>query len=160
MRWSGWPFVVVAVTTVYGQMISVYHYPSSALLILGASTSGAIITGLLWGRNKRVWCRFLCPVNGVFGVLAKLAPLHFRVDNAAWNRWNKPRGGMFLWVELPKGINASAILAQAVEQNVAFVPGAPFYCANADLSTLRLSFATADEGKIREGIGRLAKALG
>ena len=92
MRWSGWPFLVFAVTTIYGQMISVYHYPSSALLILGASTSAAIVTGLLWGRNKRVWCRFLCPVNGVFGVLAKLAPLHFRVDNAAWDRWNKPRG--------------------------------------------------------------------
>ena len=43
---------------------------------------------------------------------------------------------------------------------MAFVPGAPFYCANPDVRTLRLSFATADEARIREGIVRLAKALG
>jgi 2-aminoadipate transaminase len=42
---------------------------------------------------------------------------------------------------------------------VAFVPGAPFYATNPDLSTLRLSFATADVGKIEEGVGRLGKAV-
>ena len=42
-----------------------------------------------------------------------------------------------------------------IEQGVAFVPGAPFYAANPDLSTFRLSFATADVGKIEEGVGRL-----
>ncbi len=42
---------------------------------------------------------------------------------------------------------------------MAFVPGAPFYCAQPDTSTLRLSFATADEARIREGIARLARAL-
>jgi 2-aminoadipate transaminase len=42
---------------------------------------------------------------------------------------------------------------------VAFVPGAPFFATNPDLSTLRLSFATADVKKIEEGVGRLGKAL-
>jgi len=42
---------------------------------------------------------------------------------------------------------------------VAFVPGAPFFAQNPDATSFRLSFATADEDKIREGIARLAQAL-
>ena len=55
--------------------------------------------------------------------------------------------------------DASEFARRAIEQGVAFVPGAPFYAADADGATLRLSFATADVGKILEGVGRLGKAL-
>jgi polyferredoxin len=90
LTWAGWPFVAFALTTIYGQMVSVYQYPGPALVILGGSTVGAIIVGYLYGRAKRVWCRYLCPVTGVFGVLSKLAPLHFRVDQQSWRAWEKP----------------------------------------------------------------------
>lgn len=85
LTWRGWPFTAFVCTTVYGQMVSVYQYPGPALLILGGSTAAAMAVGLVYGRNKRVWCRYLCPVSGVFNLLAKLAPVHYRVDAASWD---------------------------------------------------------------------------
>lgn len=90
LRWSGWPFCTFLAVTLYGQVSDLYTQPWPAALLLGGSTAAAIAVGLLYGRGKRVWCCYLCPVTGVFGLLAKIAPLHFQVDQAAWD--NAPRG--------------------------------------------------------------------
>ena len=70
-----------------------------------------------------------------------------------------PGGGMFFWVELPKGVDAEALLPRAVERGVAFVPGAPFYASEAMKNTLRLSFVTVAPEAIERGVRALAAAL-
>ena len=73
--------------------------------------------------------------------------------------WNTPDGGMFLWLKLPKGMNAIDLLPKAVDRNVAFVPGAAFYADSPQLNTLRLSFVTASVDQINVGIAALALTL-
>lgn len=106
----------------------------------------------------------LARVREVYGERAKTMGDALRNDLGAEIDFVQPQGGLFVWARLTgaggKIKDGNEFAKRAIAEGVAFVPGAPFYCANPDLSTLRLSFATADEGKIREGIGRLAKALG
>ena len=77
--------------------------------------------------------------------------------------FEQPQGGLFFWARLTgeggKTRDAGEFAKKAIEQGVAFVPGAPFYAANPDMATFRLSFATADVKKIEDGIARLGKAL-
>lgn len=73
--------------------------------------------------------------------------------------WTKPEGGMFLWVTLPEHIDSTTLLAQAIEQNVAFVPGKPFYAGTPQTNTLRLSFVTVPEASIKSGIAILGKLI-
>jgi DNA-binding transcriptional MocR family regulator len=76
--------------------------------------------------------------------------------------FNAPQGGMFFWARLTgsggKTTDAAEFAKRAIDQGVAFVPGAPFYAHDPDLATLRLSFATADLGRITQGIERLRLA--
>ena len=104
VQWQGWPALAFAGTTVFGQLVSVYQYPKPAALILGGSTVAAIAIGYLYGRNKRVWCRYVCPVSGVFGLLAKLAPLHFEVSAPRWKA-SQARG------EKPQAVNCAPMVA-------------------------------------------------
>jgi 2-aminoadipate transaminase len=73
--------------------------------------------------------------------------------------WTRPEGGMFIWVTLPGHIDSMKLLDEAVAQNVAFVPGAPFYANTPESNTLRLSFVTVPPEKIREGIAKLGKLI-
>ncbi|MFE2158621.1 PLP-dependent aminotransferase family protein [Streptomyces lydicus] len=75
------------------------------------------------------------------------------------SRWNRPAGGMFVWATLPPGYDAAALLPEVVKHDVAYVPGAPFFAGAPDPTAARLSFVTHAPEEIREGLGRLRKAL-
>jgi 2-aminoadipate transaminase len=72
---------------------------------------------------------------------------------------NHPEGGMFVWARLPTGMDAEALLPRAIEHEVAFVPGSPFYAGEPDRATLRLSFTSHTPDEIAEGLRRLRAAL-
>ncbi|MEU9225061.1 PLP-dependent aminotransferase family protein [Streptomyces massasporeus] len=73
--------------------------------------------------------------------------------------WHRPEGGMFLWARLPEPYDTTALLPQVVRQNVAYVPGAPFYAGPPDRTTLRLCFVTQTPEEIEEGLRRLGEGL-
>nr|WP_315214930.1 PLP-dependent aminotransferase family protein [uncultured Duganella sp.] len=73
--------------------------------------------------------------------------------------WTRPEGGMFIWVTLPKHIDAMKLLDEAIAQKVAFVPGSPFYANEPETNTLRLSFVTVPPERIRAGIEILGKLI-
>jgi len=71
----------------------------------------------------------------------------------------KPEGGMFLWATLPEGLSSLELFDLASKDNVAFVPGDPFYVNEKGTNTLRLNYTNSDEATIEEGIKRLSKAI-
>jgi len=86
--------------------------------------------------------------DAMLAALASSAP--------AGTRWSRPDGGLFVWVELPDGIDARALLPRAIEEaKVAYVPGGAFFFDGGGANTLRLSFSLADEATIDRGMRSL-----
>lgn len=75
-------------------------------------------------------------------------------------KFTYPKGGMFTWVTIEEGKDVLTLFDKAIAQNVAFVPGHPFYVNPDKVNTLRLNYTNADEETIKTGIKRLATALG
>ncbi|MGB9333498.1 MAG: PLP-dependent aminotransferase family protein [Candidatus Acidiferrales bacterium] len=77
--------------------------------------------------------------------------------------WTRPKGGLFLWVTLAKGMDANELFKEALKQNVAFVPGDSFFAPDGlgeeSNRHLRLNFSHARPEEIREGIRRLSVAV-
>lgn len=105
----------------------------------------------------------LAKVRKVYAARAQTMMDALRSELGDAVQFTAPQGGLFLWVRLTGNggqlADANVLAKKAIEQGVAFVPGAPFFSQHPDVATLRLSFATADEDKIREGVARLAQAM-
>jgi len=74
-------------------------------------------------------------------------------------KFTYPEGGLFTWVELPKGIDAKDVMAECIKSNVAFVPGGSFFPNGGKDNTFRLNYSNMSDERIVDGIKRLAKVL-
>jgi len=74
-------------------------------------------------------------------------------------RWTHPLGGLFIWVTLPDFIDTSDLLARALAENVAFVPGEAAFADGRGHSSMRLNFSSSTDEEIREGVRRIGKIV-
>jgi 2-aminoadipate transaminase len=74
-------------------------------------------------------------------------------------RWTHPEGGLFIWATLPDYIDTTDLLARALDEHVAFVPGRAAFLDGRGASSMRLNFSGVDEDQIREGIRRLGEVV-
>lgn len=77
----------------------------------------------------------------------------------AGSSWTHPAGGFYVWVTLPEGVDAKAMLPRAIQGRVAYVPGTGFYADGQGRRNLRLSYSLPDPDRVREGVRRLAAVL-
>jgi 2-aminoadipate transaminase len=73
--------------------------------------------------------------------------------------WSRPDGGLFLWATLPPYIDTGDLLAKALRDDVAFVPGAAAYIDARESSSMRLNFSASPPDVIREGIRRIGRVV-
>ena len=106
--------------------------------------------GLLPGHLERICAEYRKQLN------AMLEGFSFFPEGT---RHTLPQGGLFVWAELPEGMDAMAALNKAIEQNVAFVPGTHFYPDGGHANTLRLNFSMQEAEDIRAGMERLGRAI-
>ena len=105
----------------------------------------------------------LAHVRSVYAERARAMGEALRTELGDAVSFTQPGGGLFFWARLTgaggKLQDGNQLAQRAIEKGVAFVPGTPFFASQPDHATLRLSFATADVAKIREGVARLGQAL-
>jgi 2-aminoadipate transaminase len=73
--------------------------------------------------------------------------------------WTEPEGGLFIWATLPEFIDTGDLLARALRDDVAFVPGQAAYVDGRGRNSMRLNFSGVDEAEIHEGIRRIGKVV-
>jgi 2-aminoadipate transaminase len=74
-------------------------------------------------------------------------------------QWNRPEGGFFVWAHLPRGLDDTELLREAVKQKIVFIPGSAFYIDGSGHNTIRLSFAQVDEPTIELAISKLGSII-
>lgn len=118
--------------------------------------------------NQMVACRavsegydqHLHRLRGAYGAKGRVMLEALERTMPAGVTWSHPEGGMFVWIDLPEGIDGAALLARAIaEERVAFVPGAPFFAEVPKTNAIRLSYSLPTDAQIEEGVGRLARLI-
>ena len=87
-----------------------------------------------------------------------LAALGRELGGAA--RWSRPEGGYFVWLDLPEGVDAAALLARSTKAGVTFVQGSDFFPGGrGGERSARLAFSFVSPAEIADGVARLAELL-
>ena len=73
--------------------------------------------------------------------------------------WTHPQGGLFIWVTLPDYIDTTDLLARALDEHVAFVPGRSAFLDGRGANAMRLNFSGVGEAEIREGVRRIGEVV-
>jgi 2-aminoadipate transaminase len=107
--------------------------------------------GLIEAQKERIRPYYRAKCQAMVEALAREMP--------EGTQFTRPQGGMFVWLTLPGGLDAEALLEAAVAAGVAYVAGAPFYVDGADPRTMRLTYAKENADTIREGVRRLARTV-
>ncbi len=115
--------------------------------------------GFLDRHIPTIRARYKAQRDAMLAALAREMPSGDDLEPDQRVVWNKPAGGMFLWLRLPKGMDAVQLLQKAVDRGVAFVPGLAFYADHPDPRSLRLSFVTPSVPDIERGVAALAAAV-
>ena len=143
---------VVASRAVIGKLVLIKQAADLHSSTINQMAIAEVAAGQFGEQVERVRAVYRRRRDAMLAALARYMP--------AGVAWTRPEGGMFVWLTLPAGLDAAALLAEAVEtQKVAFVPGQAFHADGTGANTLRLSFSCADEAAIEAGIARLGGLL-
>ncbi|HET7307487.1 MAG TPA: 4Fe-4S binding protein [Gammaproteobacteria bacterium] len=91
VRWRGTPIVSFMFITILGQTVGVRDYATAIAEVFGFTFVGAILLGLMYGqgKNKRAWCRHMCPIGLMLGVFSRLGAVQF------WPKRKRPGGDAY-----------------------------------------------------------------
>lgn len=106
------------------------------------------------------WPEYIGSLRGIYRRRRDAMLEALATELPAEAEWTEPQGGLFLWATLPDYIDTTDLLARALRENFAFVPGRAAWVDGSGGSSMRLNFSGADEDEIREGIRRLGVIVG
>ncbi len=105
------------------------------------------------------WREYICDLIGIYrgrrDAMLDALERHFPQEA----EWSRPEGGLFLWATLPDYIDTTDLLAKALRENVAFVPGRAAYVDGRGGSSMRLNFSASGEDRLQEGIRRIGGVI-
>ena len=77
VRWEGTPIISFLLITLLGQTVGVRDHPEAVAEVFGGTLLLAILLGFVYGRNKRAWCRHMCPIGLLLGVFSRIGAVQF-----------------------------------------------------------------------------------